>query len=145
MQGASAVQEAAEAAPAPLPEASPACPPLQVLLLMQVPPAGEADRLAKAALYTKFTETLPAAVRRWRDLGVPLLLELLGGLRAAVEGGAQGGGRGGRLYAQQLFSQAQAFLQVANVLNEEYPQVRPLMRLQWAREGLLECTRQGGL
>lgn len=169
---------------------------LQVLLLMQVAPASEDDRLAKAALYTKFTgkhltnrfavyvvatvhhasgtcrlggwpgmdrklqlsqsdvlrfsnaggrsslplhpalrsaaETLPAAVRRWRQLGVPLLLELLAGVRAAVEGAVgagssgsgAGGGRGGRTLAQQLFAQAQAFLQVANILNEEYPEVR---------------------
>ena len=93
-------------------------------------------------------ETLPAAVRRWRELGVPLLLELLAGLRATVEDGAQaaagsattsaagsgwgsaassggggGGGGGGRAYAQQLFAQAQCFVQIANVLNEEYPQV----------------------
>ncbi|PRW34047.1 BEACH domain-containing lvsC isoform X1 isoform B [Chlorella sorokiniana] len=99
-----------------------------VLLLMQVPPASEDDRLAKAALFTKFTETLPAAVRRWRQLGVPLLLELLSGVRAAVEGAAgagstaASGGRGGRTLAQQLFAQAQAFLQVANILNEEYPE-----------------------
>ena len=167
--------------------------------MMQVPPASEDDRLAKAALYTKFTgvtlkrpaavmevaytllisvmqppllalkssvikdaqntltlvpffavrrcgwvkpqsmrrsysaaETLPAAVRRWRQLGVPLLLELLAGVRAAVEGAVgagssgsgAGGGRGGRTLAQQLFAQAQAFLQVANILNEEYPEVR---------------------
>lgn len=65
---------------------------------------------------------------------MPLLLELLGGMRAAVEGGeaatprpgARGGGGGGfgRAAAQQLFAQSQCFLQVCNVLNEEYPQVR---------------------
>lgn len=78
-------------------------------------------------------ETLPAAVRRWRQLGVPLLLELLAGVRAAIEGAAGagtsttgGGGRGGRTMAQQLFAQAQAFLQVANILNEEYPEVRTM-------------------
>lgn len=107
---------------------------------MQVPPAGEDDRLAKAALYAKYAEALPAAVRRWRELGVPLLLELLGGMRATVEGGAQAapssssssgtasgggsgassGGGGGRAYAQQLFAQAQCFVQACNVLNEEY-------------------------
>ena len=37
--------------------------PLQVLLLMQVPPASEDDRLAKAALYTKFTGGLTQAPR----------------------------------------------------------------------------------
>lgn len=75
-------------------------------------------------------ETLPAAVRRWRQLGMPLLLELLAGVRASIEGAAgaggaaAGGSRGGRTLAQQLFAQAQAFLQVANILNEEYPEVR---------------------
>jgi hypothetical protein len=34
---------------------------LQVLLLMQVPPASEDDRLAKAALYTKYTGGLATA------------------------------------------------------------------------------------
>ena len=81
-----------------------------------------ACRLACAA-----AETLPAAVRRWRQLGVPLLLELLGGVRASIEGAGAvsgaGGGRAGRTLAQQLFAQAQAFLQVANILNEEYPEV----------------------
>lgn len=65
-------------------------------------------------------ETLPAAVGRWRQLGLPLLLELLGGVRAV----AGGGGGGERAYAQGLFCQAQACLQVCNVLNEEYAQVR---------------------
>lgn len=75
-------------------------------------------------------ETLPAVVRHWRELGVPLLLELLGGVRAAVEGGghqsgASGspGGGGGRAYAQQLFVQAQCFVQICNCLNEEFPEV----------------------
>ncbi len=149
---------------------------------MLVPPVGEDDRLAKAALFTKYTgelgasaaswvlqlqvharrslhikntevqatprdggirelkrglagpllmspkspghpfpaaETLPVAVGRWRQLGVPLLLELLGGIRAAVGTG----GSGERSYAQGLFCQAQACLQVCNVLNEEYSQV----------------------
>lgn len=78
-------------------------------------------------------------MRRWRELGVPLLLELLGCMRAAMEGGGQGGGAGGsgggagegggggkrgRAYVQQLFAQSQCFLQVCNCLNEEYPEVR---------------------
>jgi hypothetical protein len=80
-------------------------------------------------------ETLPAAVQRWRQLGLPLLLELLGGVRAAVEGGGAAGGLAsgnggaaaagfGRAAAQQLFARAQAFLQVCNVLNEDYEAVR---------------------
>ena len=101
---------------------------------MQVPAATEDDRLSKAALFTKYTEALPAAVGRWRQLGAPLLLELLAGVRAAVEGvpsassGSGGGGgpshsNGSRAYAQRLFAQAQGFTQVCNVLNAEYPQV----------------------
>lgn len=64
-------------------------------------------------------------MRRWRELGTPLLLELLGGMRAAVDGGGGGsGGAGNCVAAQRLFAQSQGFLQVCNVLNEEYTQVR---------------------
>jgi hypothetical protein len=100
---------------------------------MYVPAASEDDRLSKAALFTKYTEALPAAVGRWRQLGAPLLLELLAGVRAAVEGvpaasSSSGGGggtsnNGSRAYAQRLFARAQGFTQVCNVLNAEYPQV----------------------
>lgn len=64
-------------------------------------------------------ETLPAAVGRWRELGVALLLELLGGMQAVVSASD-------RPHAQRLFAQAQAFLQVCNVLNGEYEQVSRL-------------------
>jgi hypothetical protein len=100
---------------------------------MQVPAASEDDRLSKAALFTKYTEALPAAVGRWRQLGVPLLLELLAGVRAAVDGlpsstssGASSSATstGSRAFAQRLFAQAQGFTQVCNVLNAAYPLVR---------------------
>jgi hypothetical protein len=79
-------------------------------------------------------ETLPAAVRRWRELGTRLLLELLGGMRAAVDGGGGGsGGAGNRVAAQRLFAQSQGFLQVCNVLNEEYSQVRGQFSFQELR------------
>ena len=67
-------------------------------------------------------------MRRWRELGVTLLVELLGGLRALADGNGGGGGEGGatigRAYAQSLLERSQVFLQVCNVLNEDYPRVR---------------------
>ena len=111
-------------------------------------------------------ETLPAAVARWRQLGMPLLLELLGGMRVVVAGGASvpaaacsgapgsaaGGAAGGttggapraeRAYAQQLVVQAQALLQVCNALNEEYPQVGGSLGSTSAYPGC--CTGRGVL
>eukprot|EP00887_Chlorella_sp_A99_P003486 scaffold7.g3486.t1 len=89
-----------------------------VLLLMRAPPDTEDDALAKAALFAKYCETLPAAVQRWREPGgLALVRGLLAGLRAVA-----GGGSGtARAEHQGLLAQAQAHVQVVNALNEEYP------------------------
>ncbi|GAB4815481.1 hypothetical protein N2152v2_002527 [Parachlorella kessleri] len=84
-----------------------------VVMLMRTPPGVEDDRLAKAALFTKYVETLPHAVQSWRQHGTGMVSDLLRGMHSVVAANPP--------YHQDLFSQAQGLVQVANVLNEEYP------------------------
>ena len=64
---------------------------------MSAPPLIEDDRLSKAALFSKFAESLSPAVHGWRGDGGTLLRGLLAGMRAVVGPGAT------REYHQGLF------------------------------------------
>jgi len=57
---------------------------LQVLRLMRLAPAGEDDRLAKAALYTKYVELLPAALTAGAPNSLQLITDLLNGIKIVI-------------------------------------------------------------
>ena len=57
---------------------------LQVLRLMRLAPAEEADRLAKAALYTKYAELLPAALMAGPPHSLELIFDLLDGIKIVI-------------------------------------------------------------
>ena len=60
--------------------------PLQIVSMMRSVPATEDDKLAKAALFTKYVEVLPHALRRSLDCGINIILDLLAGIQAVVTG-----------------------------------------------------------
>ncbi len=57
---------------------------MQVLSLMRLAPADEDDRLAKAALYTKYAELLPAALSAGSPHLLQLISELLSGIKIVI-------------------------------------------------------------
>lgn len=57
---------------------------LQVLRLMRLAPAEEADRQAKAALYTKYAELLPAALMAGAPDSLQLVTDLLNGIKIVI-------------------------------------------------------------
>ena len=57
---------------------------LQVLRLMRLAPAEEADRQAKAALYTKYAELLPAALMAGAPGSLQLVTDLLNGIKIVI-------------------------------------------------------------
>ena len=57
---------------------------LQVLSLMRLVPADEDDRQAKAGLYTKYMELLPAALTAGHSRSVQLVTDLLKGMKTVV-------------------------------------------------------------
>ena len=59
---------------------------MQIVSMMRSVPATEDDKLAKAALFTKYVEVLPHALRRSLDCGINIILDLLAGIQAVVAG-----------------------------------------------------------
>lgn len=57
---------------------------LQVLSLMRLAPADDDDRLAKAALYTKYVELLPAALSAGAPHSLQLISDLLSGIKIVI-------------------------------------------------------------
>ena len=52
---------------------------------MRCAPATEEDKAAKAALYTRYVEALPAALGSWQEAGRPdIVFLLLAGMREVV-------------------------------------------------------------
>ena len=51
---------------------------------MRLAPADEDDRLAKAALYTKYVELLPAALMAGHPCSLRLVTDLLNGIKTVV-------------------------------------------------------------
>jgi hypothetical protein len=58
----------------------------QVVGLMRLAPADQDDRLAKTALFTKYTELLPAALMAGGADVLPLVSDLLLGMREVIAG-----------------------------------------------------------
>lgn len=56
----------------------------QVLRLMRLAPADEEDRLAKAALYTKYAELLPATLVAGKPHSLQLVTDLLNGIKIVI-------------------------------------------------------------
>ena len=56
----------------------------QVLRLMRLAPAGEEDRQAKAALYARYAELLPAALVAGPLHSLQLITELLNGIKIVI-------------------------------------------------------------
>lgn len=59
---------------------------MQIVSMMRSVPATEDDKLAKAALFTKYVEVLPHALRKSLDCGIDIILDLLAGIQAVVAG-----------------------------------------------------------
>ena len=57
---------------------------MQVLRLMRLAPAEEADRSAKAALYTRYAELLPAALVAGPPRSLQLIADLLNGIKTVI-------------------------------------------------------------
>ncbi|KAK9806574.1 hypothetical protein WJX73_003713 [Symbiochloris irregularis] len=87
-----------------------------VISLMRIPPAAEDDRAAKATLFTNFVCILPRwlAAREWNVQGVAVISDLLGGIREVT-------GEHDSLPHQNLFRDAEVFVQLVNLLSVDYP------------------------
>ena len=58
---------------------------LQIVSLMKVAPETEDDKAGKAALFTKYVETLPHALHGWKGTGLGLVSRLLFGIQKVVQ------------------------------------------------------------
>ncbi len=58
---------------------------LQIVGLMKVPSLTEDDGLSKKPLFTKYIEALPHALDSWKDTGLDMVMNLLGGIQKAVQ------------------------------------------------------------
>ncbi|KAK9905588.1 hypothetical protein WJX75_002584 [Coccomyxa subellipsoidea] len=83
-----------------------------VVGLMRLTPVDQDDRLAKAALFTKYAELLPAALVADSADAQRLVSDLLLGIREVIAGN--------KLAHQNLFRQSECFVQVVNLLNFNY-------------------------
>lgn len=52
---------------------------------MKVEPASEDDKAGKAALFTKYVESLPHALDSWKESGLGLISQLLLGIQKTVQ------------------------------------------------------------
>ena len=80
--------------------------------LMRVSTIGPDERLSKSVLFTRYLEALPRAQAERATHGVGLVLDLLEGIRATVASAPREN--------QRLLLEAEAILQVSNLLNETY-------------------------
>ncbi|KAK9824084.1 hypothetical protein WJX72_007613 [[Myrmecia] bisecta] len=84
-----------------------------VVGLMRMAPVTEDDQLAKAALFTKYVEALPHALDGWPKRGLEVVSDLLLGMQDVVAADPEN--------HQNLFRNAECFVQIINLLNLDYP------------------------
>ena len=83
-----------------------------ILDLMCQKTMGDDERLAKSVLFTRYLEALPRAQSERSTSGVKLVLRLLSGIQRVMKEDAG--------EHQSMFLDAEALLQVSNLLNEDY-------------------------
>jgi len=83
-----------------------------ILDLMCQKTIGDDERLAKSVLFTRYLEALPRAQSERSTSGVNLVLRLLTGIQRVLKEDAG--------EHQSMFLDAEALLQVSNLLNEDY-------------------------
>eukprot|EP00898_Chlorokybus_atmophyticus_P002244 jgi/Chlat1/301/Chrsp1S08783 len=84
----------------------------RILDMLKLPVRSAADEQAKAALVTKYLEALPRAQAAVHTRGIGLIVALLNGMTLVLQSDVP--------YYQNLFRQAECFVHIVNLLNEEY-------------------------